>query len=838
MDRIGEQLQAALGDTYRIERELGGGGMARVFVAEDLTLGRRVAVKVLPPETADLVDVDRFRREMQLAARLQQPFIVPVLSAGTSGGLLYYTMPLVDGESLHARLARLKQLPVGDVVRILRDVLAALSYAHKQGIVHRDIKPANVLLSDERAMVTDFGIAKALGAATAGGSLTASGLALGTPAYMAPEQAAGDTTVDHRADLYAVGAMAYEMLAGVSPFPGASAALVMARQIREPAEPLTNHCPHVPPELAELVHRLLQKIPADRPQSADEVLGALDEVAVNRSDATPKRIPSTVGTSHAISTLRRPWFAVMVLVVSVLAVALATYKARRSALTRNARAPAGATAASDSVPSLAVLPFVNESPDTTLAYFADGMTDELITALSGLSGLTVKSRSSVFALRGKGLDPARIGDTLNVTYLLEASVRRAGDNVRITATLFRARDGTTRWSGSFRGDLRDVFAVQESIARAVVDSLRVRIGAEGTQRVVARSTTSPEAYDLYLRALELFNARAELPRSAQLVQLALGHDSLYAAAHALLASDYAVMASGGRSDLWRFARKEAGRAVQLDSSSAEAQTILAFMLILVDHDWPGAEQHFQRAIALSPSYVQARDWHALLLAYRGQQQEAVLENTRARALDPLSQVVVVHGGWIRMYGRELDSAATLARSAIGMGVGSDDEIAIGNLAMVYTLQGRFADAIAQNRRALALKGSDTLDRTELALSLSRAGQVAEARRIAAEMRTHAEIGQISMKGLAELELALGDTVAARRIAAEMRTYAADDQRSLRELAVLELALGDTSAALRWLSRAASTPGIEMLDIGVSWEYDGLRALPAFKEILRTLRLSP
>jgi len=804
MDGVGEQLRTALGAAYRIERELGGGGMARVFVAEDLALGRQVAVKVLPPETADVIDVDRFKREIQVAARLQQPFIVPLLTAGTSGGLLYYTMPMIEGEPLHARLSRVKQLPVGDVVRILRDVLAALSYAHKHGIVHRDIKPANVLLSDEHAMVSDFGIAKALGAATEGGSLTATGLAIGTPAYMAPEQAAGDT-VDHRADLYAVGVMAYEMLAGVPPFPAASAALVMARQIREPAEPVTNHRPNVPAELAELVHRLLHKIPADRPQSADEVLTALEEVAVNRGDSTAKRVLRHVPTSDTTSGLHRPRIPVVMLVVSVVAVALTTYFVRGRLSTGNARPPVGTTAASESLSSLAVLPFVNESPDSALAYFADGMTDELITALSGVAGLTVMSRSSVFALKGKALDPARIGDTLHVTYLLEASVRRAGDKLRMRATLLRARDGRTRWSGTFAGDLKDVFAVQDSIAQAVVDSLRVRIGPEGIQRIVSRSHTSPEAYDLYLRALKLFNARTDLENSAHLLQQAVGQDSLFAAAHALLADDYLTLANDGpREDLWPLARAHATRATALDSNSAEGHAALASVIWVVDRDWNQATRHYERAIALRPSYAQARDWHALLLAFRGHREEAALENTMARTLDPLSQIMVVHGAWIRVLGRQLDSAATLLRLGIAMS-GDSDAFTRDYLGYVYTLQGRFQDGIAQRRRALALEGADTVDRTGLAMSLARAGQLAEAQRIATEMRGHAhDDGQISMRGLA----------------------------------LVDLALGDTTGALRWLSRDANRHTLAILDVGESPDFDGLHAQPAFSQILRTLRLTP
>ena len=273
---VQDRLQEALGGAYAIERELGGGGMSRVFVAEERALGRKVVVKVLPPELAAEVSVERFRRDVQLAASLQHPHVVPVLSAGSAGGLLYYTMPYVEGESLRERLARSGALPVGEALRILRELADVLAYAHRHGVVHRDIKPANVLLTEGHAMVTDFGVAKALSAAAGTDALTATGLAVGTPAYMAPEQATADPHVDHRADIYALGAVAYEMLAGQPPFTGSSSQAVLAAQVTRAPEPLGALRATVPPALAALVMRLLEKHPADRPQNADEVLLALD----------------------------------------------------------------------------------------------------------------------------------------------------------------------------------------------------------------------------------------------------------------------------------------------------------------------------------------------------------------------------------------------------------------------------------------------------------------------------------------------------------------------------------------------------------------------------------
>jgi serine/threonine-protein kinase len=318
-ERLQDRLQAALGAAYTLERELGGGGMSRVFVAEDATLGRTVVVKVLRPELTEGLSAERFKREVRLAARLQHPHIVPLLVAGEfDGGVLYYTMPFVAGESLRARLARDGGLPVGDALRILRDVASALAYAQRQGVVHRDVKPENILLADGGAVVADFGIAKAISASRGGTSdgsgeagrdgagrrsstLTSAGTSLGTPAYMAPEQAAGDV-VDHRADLYALGVVAYELLAGRPPFDGRTAQQLLAAHVTEVPEPITRRRPNTPPALGALVMRLLEKHPGDRPQSADEVLRALDAAATMATVAPLPVVDVVVtpaGTSRA-----------------------------------------------------------------------------------------------------------------------------------------------------------------------------------------------------------------------------------------------------------------------------------------------------------------------------------------------------------------------------------------------------------------------------------------------------------------------------------------------------------------------------------------------------------
>jgi tetratricopeptide (TPR) repeat protein len=308
LTELGDRLQKALGQAYTIERELGGGGMSRVFVAVEAALGRRVVIKVLPPELAAGLSVDRFRREIQLAASLQHPHIVPLLAAGAAEGLLYYTMPLVEGESLRTRIARAGELPIGETIRILRDVVDALACAHERGIIHRDVKPDNVLVSRQHGLVTDFGVAKALSEATGAASFTSTGLALGTPAYMAPEQAMADPHLDHRVDIYAVGALAYEMLSGLPPFTGTSPQAVLAAQVTQAPEPVNKSRATIPPALAALVMRCLAKLPADRWQTAGELLHQLEAMATPSGGTSPTTaIPAKTLGSIKQSVGQHPW---------------------------------------------------------------------------------------------------------------------------------------------------------------------------------------------------------------------------------------------------------------------------------------------------------------------------------------------------------------------------------------------------------------------------------------------------------------------------------------------------------------------------------------------------
>ena len=435
-----DQLQRTLGDAYVLERELAGGGMSRVFVAREAALGRLVVVKVVRGATAGSVSIERFKREIQLAARLQHPHIVPLLTAGESEGLPYFTMPFVEGESLRVRLARGRELPVAEGARILREVAAALVSAHEKGIVHRDIKPDNVLLSGGAAMVTDFGVAKAISVSTDAGiaGVTSVGFALGTPAYMAPEQAAGSPDVDARADIYAWGILAYELFAGRPPFSGRSQQATLSAHMTETPENVLKLRPTLPPSLAGLIMRCLEKLPADRPQSAGEIINTLDSVTTPGSGSEPARAPKSVASSSVAAAGPHAKRVVAVL-SAVVAVALIVWLANRL------RAPTPTIV--EGIESLAVLPFA--SSDSSSEFTTIGIANDVRSGLiRGTQSLKVTSASTSNSYRGKQVNVKAVGESLNVAYVVTGEALRSREGTRLTVSLDRTVDNTGMWSES------------------------------------------------------------------------------------------------------------------------------------------------------------------------------------------------------------------------------------------------------------------------------------------------------------------------------------------------------------------------------------------------------
>jgi len=559
---VASRLRETLGGTYRVERELPAGGMSRGFLAEELALGRLVVVKILSPDLAAGVSADRFAREIRLAAQLQQANIVPLLSFGMLDGLPYYTMPYVAGESLRLRLAAEGAFPVPQALGILRDVARALSYAHERGIVHRDIKPENVLLSGDAAVVTDFGIAKAINVSLTAdaATMTTTASIIGTPAYIAPEQAAGDPATDHRADFYAFGCLAYELFTGHAPFFGRTPQALLTAHLSEVPKPVDSLVPEVPVHVARLVAQCLKKTPAERPQSAREILQTLDSVHSPVSSAN-------LSQHRPFDVYRR----LAIAAVALVALFGLGYAATRI---RAGRAIGGAPHPK----AVAVMPFTNSGGDSAEAYFAEGMADELIAALGKVPVLSVASRRSAFALKQRSdLDVPSIGRMLHVDAVLEGTVRRAGDRLRVTAQLTNTSDGLTLWSESYERQAKDVFAVQDDITRSIVSALSLRLGTG--QRPV---TTNLSAYDDYLRGVYALERRGPaVGQSVELFDAAIRKDSSFARAYAMLSEALELLpyfSEVSAPSVESRAIAAANRALALDSSAAEAHIGLALAM--------------------------------------------------------------------------------------------------------------------------------------------------------------------------------------------------------------------------------------------------------------------
>jgi serine/threonine-protein kinase len=676
-----EQLGVAVAARYRIQRELGQGGMARVFLAHDLKYDRAVAVKVLRPELAAEVGPARFLREIQIAARLHHPHILPLYDSDQVDGLVYYVMPWIEGETLRERLARERQLPINDALQIAREVADALSYAHSANVVHRDIKPANILLEGGHALVADFGIARAI---SGGEALTVQ--ISGTPAYMSPEQVDGSQYLDGRSDIYSLGCVLFEMLAGDPPFRGSTVTAIIANRLTTPTPSPRAFRELVPEAVDAAVRKAMATLPADRFSTAAQFADAL---------GTPATVAIAVGAAQT--------------------------------LVQEVTAPK----------SVAVLPFENMSTDPENEYFSDGITDDIITQLSKISALKVISRTSSMRYKKTSRTIAAIAEELGVGAILEGSVRRAGPRVRIVAHLVDPKTEEHLWGETFDRQLADVFEVQTEVAERISGALSVALSPEEKQRVEKKPTGNADAYNLYLLGRHHANkwSEANVHKAIDYFQLAIAKDPRYAVAYAGLADAYELLAIGLGSqppaEYLTQAKAMALKALEMDDTLAEAHTSLAYARWLGDLDWPGAELEFKRAIELNANYVMAREWYAEYLVALGRHDEALAEIRIAQQHDPLSIPVNRAAGWVLYFSRRYDEAIEELRKVLVM----DPDFLGARLILwwVYVAMGAHEAAIDDIRKELERAGSRTVKHLTLGYACAAAGKKEEANGILWEL---------------------------------------------------------------------------------------------------------
>jgi serine/threonine-protein kinase len=687
-------LQEGLAGRYTVERELGRGGMAAVFLARDLRHDRLVALKVLHPELAGSIGTDRFAREIRFAARLQHPHILPVHDSGDvpgTGGqptLLWFSMPYIDGESLRERLNRDRQLPLPEAIRLTREVADALEYAHGQGLIHRDIKPENILLSGGHALVADFGVARATGSGTGESpALTGTGLAIGTPAYMSPEQATGEHSLDARSDLYSLGCVLYEMLAGEPPYGGPTAHVILARMLTEAPRPLGTIRQGLPPAVERIVSTAMARSPADRFPSVAEFSRELEAVAA---------LITTPGSGTVTSSLprkRRPVGLFAMLAFGFILGIGALFAWRQS----QSDAPAEGTVL------LAVLPFENEG-DSTDGYFADGMTDEVRSKLSSLPDFQVIARASSAQYRGSTKSLREIADELGVRYLLTGTVRRVrGENrVQVRPELVEVvRSGATvgRWERPFDAALDDMFKVQSDIAGQVAIALKGELATASIPQTSAAPTSNIAAYDEFLRGEQSYygsSGSVSLRQAVDRYESATTLDSAFARAWSRLAMVRASMYLNADPSLANAeaARTSAERAMRLDPRLPEAYLALGNYHGLVRADFPKAIEIYIKGLALAPAHAELLGALGLAEQGLGKVDDALEHMRRGLALDPRSLLYTRRLARLLNYTRRYKEAGELLERARAQAPGDPS-------VMLYQAMLRLSEGDLAGARAVA-----------------------------------------------------------------------------------------------------------------------------------------
>ena len=684
-------LREAVAGRYAIRREIGAGGMATVYEAEDLRHHRQVAIKVLRPELASALGSERFLQEIETSANLRHPHILPLFDSGAAGDSLYYVMPLVVGESLRTRLLRESQLPIDDAVTIAREVAEALAYAHGRGVIHRDIKPENILLESGHAVIADFGIARVITAARHG-TLTQAGTSLGTPQYMSPEQISGEQDLDGRSDLYSLACTLYEMLAGQPPFTGPTIDRLYYQQLMETPPTITRFRTPMPAHLVAALRRALAKSPADR-------------------------FATTSAFALALST--------------------PAYQ-------------------DDGGRSVAVLPFLNMSADVENEYFADGITEDVIAQLSKIRSLKVVSRTSVMPFKRREQSLREIASRLDVSTLLDGSVRRAGSRVRIVAQLIEANTDQPLWSETFDRDLTDIFAIQSEVALRIATALRASLTSAERDRIERRPTADIIAYQSYLlgrQSMIRFTTDSML-KSLEHYARAIERDPEFAAAHAAMAAACIELGEGGGMPpdvAYPRATAAVERALTLDPELSDAHATAGYLKTVYEFDWVGAEAAFKRAIELSPSNADAWDHYYRLSSSTERFDEALAQARRANELDPLTHRVDVMTALLRA-GR-FDEAVETGKFVVELS--PDDSRARATLGWAYFFIGDQATALKLHEEAVALTPSSSIWLAQLGEAYGLTGQAEKALAILAQLKEKERTGYVSPYHFAYVFTGLG-----------------------------------------------------------------------------------
>ncbi len=715
-------LSAALAGSYAIDRELGSGGMATVYLAQDLKHGRQVAIKVLRPDLATALGPDRFVREIEIAANLTHPHILPLFDSGTADGFVYYVMPFVDGESLRDRLRREGRLSIEEAIRFAEQVASALTYAHDRGVVHRDIKPENILLAGGQATVVDFGIARAVTAA-GGERLTVTGLAIGTPAYMSPEQAFGAGEVDGRTDTYALGCVVYEMISGRAPFEGSTAQALLAMHAAKTVPRLRATDRSVPLFVERAVQRAMAKVPADR-------------------FATAEAFAEALSTGTVVARVRRRRATSRTLVAAgVLAMLAAGWAVER------------ALGGGPDLGSLAVLPLENLTGDSAEAYVGAGMHEALIAELARIQELRVISRRSVMRYAGTEKSVPEIARELNVDGVVTASFGRTGENVRVSVRLLDARsEEGSLWQQVYVRDIGDVLAMYGEVAAAIAGEIGIRIDPRHEARLATRRRMNRDAYEAYLRGRFAITQGDPVAVQQGLAYLheANARDPADPLPYVGLAIGYGILGHGPRPEVLPRAVAAAERALALDSMLAEPYAVLAQAKLYREWDWAGAERAFRRALELNSTLADARAHYAWYFDLLGPRDRALDEMQRAIASDPLDPLWPT---WLAslymdrgLYGDAIEAArhAIEVNPTFGLGVG---------------MLGRALAEAGMRDSALAVLESvegDPAVKGMLAQVYAKVGRIDDARRIAIDMEATAPVG-LKVWQLPQIYAALGDT---------------------------------------------------------------------------------